>query len=127
VAIQNPGWESEPEVHSISALEAQAMGVPVLSSFRGGQPETIIDGRTGILLKSHDLESAVKALESITGDPELAREMSLNAMCHVRERFQVEIIAREWNARLEVMQRGGRFPGNWIKALRIKIRHKLRR
>ena len=127
IAIQNPGWDSEPEVHSISALEAQAMGVPVLSSFRGGQPEAIIPGQTGILLKSRDLESAVRNLESLTKDPELAGRMSQNAKQHVRERFQVEIIAKEWDRCLGVMSRGERFSGNFMKALRIKIRHKLRR
>ena len=127
VAIQNPGWESEPEVHSISALEAQAMGVPVLSSFRGGQPEAIISGQTGILLKSRDLESAVKALESLVNDPELATRMSQTGTCHVRERFQVEIIAREWDRCLGVMSRGERFSGNFMKAVRIKLRHKLKR
>lgn len=127
VAIQNPGWDSEPEVHSISALEAQAMGVPVLSSFRGGQPEAIIPGQTGILLKSRDLESAVRNLESLTKDPELAGRMSQNAKRHVRERFQVEIIAKEWDRCLGVMSRGERFSGNFMKALRIKIRHKLKR
>ena len=126
VAIQNPGWDSEPEVHSVSALEAQAMGVPVLSSFRGGQPEAIIPGQTGVLLKSRDLQSAVIALESIVNDPERARRMSQKAKRHVRERFEAEIIAKEWNFCLGVMTRGERFTGNFIKAIRSKIRHKLR-
>ena len=126
VALQNPGWDSEPEVHSISALEAQAMGVPVLSSFRGGQPETIVGGQTGVLLKNRDLQSAVIALESIVNDPERARRMSQKAKRHVRERFRVEIIAKEWDRCLGVMIRGERFTGNFIKAVRIKIRHKLR-
>ncbi len=127
VALQNPGWDSEPEVHSISALEAQAMGVPVVSSFRGGQPETILAGRTGILLKSNDLEAAVKGLELLTNDRELGRRMSRNAKLHVKENFKVEIIAREWDRCLGVMSRGERFSGNFMKAVRIKIRHKLRR
>lgn len=127
VAIQNPGWDSEPEVHSISVLEAQAMGVPVVSSFRGGQPEAIIPGQTGILLKGRDLESAVRALESIVNNPEIATRMSQRAKRHVKERFQVEIIAKEWDRCLWVMSRGEKFSGNLMKAIRIKIRHKLRR
>lgn len=126
VALQNPGWDSEPEVHSISALEAQAMGVPVVSSFRGGQPEAIIPGQTGILLKGRDLESAVRALESIVNNPQMAARMSQRAKRHVRERFQVELIAKEWDRCLGVLSRGERFSGNLMKAIRIKIRHKLR-
>lgn len=124
-AVQNPGWESEPEVHSISALEAQAMGVPVLSSFRGGQPEAVIHGSTGILLTSSNLGSAVRALESLTGNPELARLMSENAKRHVREKFQVATIAGQWEESLGVMSRGERFTGNFMKAVRSKIRHKI--
>jgi glycosyltransferase involved in cell wall biosynthesis len=127
VAIQNPGWDSEPEVHSISALEAQAMGVPVMSSFRGGQPEAIRPGQTGILLKSRDLESAVRMLEFLTTDSDRAQLMSQDAKRHVRERFQVQMIAKEWDRCLGVMSRGERFSGNFMKALKIKIRHKLKR
>ena len=127
VAIQNPGWESEPEVHSISALEAQAMGVPVLSSFRGGQPEAMIPRRTGILLTNNNLDVAVQALESLTRNSNLTRVMSENAKRHVREKFRVDIIAKEWDHCLGVMSRGERFTGNFMKAIRSKIRHKLRR
>lgn len=127
VAIQNPGWESEPEVHSISALEAQAMGVPVLSSFRGGQPEAMIPRRTGILLTNNNLDAAVQALESLTRNSNLTRVMSENAKRHVREKFRVDIIAKEWDHCLGVMSRGERFTGNFMKAIRSKIRHKLRR
>ena len=123
VALQNPGWESEPEVHSISALEAQAMGVPVLSSFRGGQPEAVIPRRTGILLTNNNLDAAVRALESLTRNSNLTRVMSENAKQHVREKFQVDIIAKEWDRCLGVMSRGERFTGNFMKAIRSKIRH----
>ncbi len=126
VALQNPSWDSEPEVHSVSALEAQAMGVPVLSAFRGGQPEAVIDGVTGILIKTRDVASAVRALESIVCDPELARRMSDAARTHVRRSFQVETIAAEWNDRLLAMSRGERVKGNLLKAIRSKIRHKIR-
>ena len=127
VAIQNPGWESEPEVHSISALEAQAMGVPVLSSFRGGQPEAVIPRRTGILLTNNNLYAAVRALESLTRNSNLTRVMSENAKRHVREKFQIDIIAKEWDRCLGVMSRGESFTGNFMKAIRSKVRHKLRR
>jgi glycosyltransferase involved in cell wall biosynthesis len=127
VALQNPCWDSEPEVHSVSALEAQAMGVPVLTAFRGGQPEVVIDGHTGILMKTPDIGSAVRALGALVGDPQLAHRMSESAKRHIRERFKVEAIACDWDRNLAVMSRGDRFKGNLMKAIRIKCRHKLRR
>lgn len=127
VALQNPGWDSEPEVHSISALEAQAMGVPVMTAFRGGQPEVVVDGETGILMRSGNVAAAVDSLAVLLGDPALRERMGSEARRHVMANFRVETIAREWNDRLEIMEKGGRFRGNLMKALRIKLRHKLRR
>lgn len=127
VALQNPCWDSEPEVHSVSALEAQAMGVPVLTAFRGGQPEAVIDGRTGILMKSPDIGAAVEALEALVGNAELADRMGEQAKRHVRTNFRIETIAGHWDDRLATMSRGERFKGNFMRAVRIKVRHKLRR
>jgi len=127
VALQNPCWDSEPEVHSVSALEAQAMGVPVLTAFRGGQPEVVVDGHTGILMKSPDIGSAVRALGALLGNPQLASKMSESARRHITERFKVEAIACDWDRNLAVMSRGDRFKGNLMKAIRIKCRHKMRR
>lgn len=126
VALQNPCWDSEPEVHSISALEAQAMGVPVLSAFRGGQPEVILNGVTGILLKNRDVDAAVRALESITSNPELACNMAERAKKHIRENFQIATIATQWNGIMQDVVGDVRFNRNILKAIRSKIRHKLR-
>jgi glycosyltransferase involved in cell wall biosynthesis len=125
VALQNPSWTSQPEVHSVSALEAQAMGVPVVSTFRGGQPEVVEDGKTGILAKRKGDGCLVAALERIVRDELLSGMMSADARKLVRTRFNAPAIAGEWDRAIRAVAAGERFHGNLFRALRSKIRHKL--
>jgi glycosyltransferase involved in cell wall biosynthesis len=127
VALVNPSWTSEPETYCVSAVEAQGMGVPVVSTFRGGLPEVVQDGKSGILVKSRDDQSMVAAMERITQNDQLAAEFSANGRMHVMESFGVTRIANEWDAKLREMTAGKTFKGNLWKAIRIKIRNKLRR
>lgn len=127
VALVNPSWTSEPETYCVSAVEAQGMGAPVVSTFRGGLPEVVQDGKSGILVKSRDDQSMVAAIERITQNDQLAAEFSAVGRMHVMESFGVTRIANEWDAKLRQMTAGKAFKGNLWKAIHIKIRHKLRR
>ena len=126
VALVNPSWTSEPETFCISAVEAQGMGVPVVSTFRGGLPEVIQNGKSGILVKSKDDRSMVAAIERITHDEKLAKEFSANGRANVLARFGVSRIAEQWDTKLHEMAAGQFFRGNMVKAIRTKIRHKIR-
>ena len=126
IALVNPSWTSEPETFCISAVEAQGMGVPVVSTFRGGLPEVIQDGKSGILVKRRSDRSMVAAIERITQDERLASEFSAQGRANVAANFGVSRIASEWDAKLHEMTTGKPFRGNLLKAIRSKIRHKLR-
>ena len=126
IALVNPSWTSEPETFCISAVEAQGMGVPVVSTFRGGLPEVVLDGRSGILVKRRSDRSMVAAIERITEDERLASEFSAQGRANVAANFGVSRIASEWDAKLREMNTGKPFRGNLLKAIRSKIRHKLR-
>lgn len=51
------------EDFGMSALEAQAMGKPVLALGKGGSLETVIDGKTGIFFNSQTKEELKSALD----------------------------------------------------------------
>ncbi len=127
VVLVNPSWTSEPETYCVSAVEAQGVGVPVVSTFRGGLPEVIQDGRSGILVKNKDDRSMVTAIERITEDDRLASEFGGNGRANVLASFSVSKIASEWDSKLHEMIAGRRFRSNMLKAIRSKIRHKLKR
>jgi len=55
----------EPEAFGRSAVEAQAMGVPVIAAGHGGLAETIVDGVTGFLVPPGDPVALAAALERI--------------------------------------------------------------
>lgn len=83
---------SEYESFSMSALEAMAMGVPVIGTKSGGITEVVIDNVTGILCEVGDIESmASHAVEILTND-HLRKQLAKNAIKHVKENFDSEKI-----------------------------------
>jgi N-acetyl-alpha-D-glucosaminyl L-malate synthase BshA len=66
---------SELESFGLSALEAQACGVPVVGSDAGGLPEVVKHTETGFLLPVGDVEGMASRTLEILKDDERRREM----------------------------------------------------
>jgi glycosyltransferase involved in cell wall biosynthesis len=66
---------SEQEAFGLAALEAAAMGRPVVATRSGGLPEVVEDGRTGILVDGLDAASLAEAVGWLLDRPESARAM----------------------------------------------------
>jgi glycosyltransferase involved in cell wall biosynthesis len=60
-------------------LEAMAAGAPVVATTVGGIPETIEDGRTGLLVPPGDVDSLTTALRNLLADPPAAAAMGAAA------------------------------------------------
>jgi glycosyltransferase involved in cell wall biosynthesis len=58
-----------------AALEAMAAGRPVVARHVGALPETVVDGRTGLLIGDASPDALADALVTILGDPARARAM----------------------------------------------------
>jgi glycosyltransferase involved in cell wall biosynthesis len=74
----------------IVILEAQASGVPVVTSARGGATEGMLDGGTGFAFKERDVEAMSAHLLTVLRDDELAARLSEAAVAFARERFDLE-------------------------------------
>jgi glycosyltransferase involved in cell wall biosynthesis len=74
----------------MSQSEALALGVPVAASRTGGIPETITDGRTGILLEPGDIGQWVKGISYALENIERMRAMATEGRRYVRSRFSIE-------------------------------------
>jgi len=83
---------------SIATIEAMGAGVPVIVTKSGGPEEIITDGETGFLVPIRDENSlAQKTVQCLT-NRELAASMSLRAKVHVREKFGIENMIRQYEA-----------------------------
>lgn len=94
---------SASESFGLSALEAMACEVPVISSNIGGLPEVNIDGVTGYLCEVGDHETmALRAIEILSDENRLStfRKNSLNQA----KKFDISVILPEYeNYYLEVI------------------------
>lgn len=80
---------SHQEGLCISALEAMACGVPVVSTRCGGPEEFVIDGGTGLLV-DNDPGQMAQAIQTIVGDRELRARLSQAARRLAVKRYAIE-------------------------------------
>jgi glycosyltransferase involved in cell wall biosynthesis len=80
---------------SLSALEAMALGKPVVASRVGGTPEVVEDGETGMLVPPSDASALAEALASLVRSPEAMERMGRAGRQRVAERFGAERMASE--------------------------------
>jgi glycosyltransferase involved in cell wall biosynthesis len=108
---------TEPEAFGRSAVEAQAMGAPVIVSDLGASPETILappqvsnEERTGWRVPSGDAPSLAEALGNALNLGASAREaLARRARAHVMRNFSLEQMTRATlNVYLSVLE--GRSP-----------------
>jgi len=83
---------SYAEVFPMSILEAMGLGIPIISTFAGGVPEMIENGKNGILFEAGNVEILKNALEKIVNDKNLRFELGNNAWKVAKEKFSPEII-----------------------------------
>jgi glycosyltransferase involved in cell wall biosynthesis len=75
-------------------LEAQACGVPVLTSAMGGATEGLLDGRTGHAFREGALEEMVVKLRILLEDMNLATTASATAARFVADSFDIRSCSR---------------------------------
>jgi len=102
-----------PETSCMTAIEAQALGLPVVSAPVGALPETV---KGGIL--TYDYLNAISQLRNHAR----WRALSEAGQAHVREYYQWDVIADEWLTDFDVFLRGqgvpdnGAVPGSSVRA-----------
>jgi glycosyltransferase involved in cell wall biosynthesis len=93
----------EPEAFGRTAVEAQAMGAPVVVSDLGAVPETVLsppqsspDARTGWRVKEGDAEALADALQTALAMGASAREaMARRGRAHVEGQFSLQRMTRD--------------------------------
>ena len=82
---------TEPEAFGRVAVEAQAIGRPIIASGHGGSLETVNSEKTGLLVPPGDAQALAQALLKVNDlGVDGRREMGERGMAHAREKFTVE-------------------------------------
>ena len=85
--IASTGWDSL----TMSAIEMQASGLPLILSNLAGLNEAIQDGATGLLVPPGDPHALARAAETLLDDTELHQRLAMQARQRVEKKFSTEI------------------------------------
>jgi colanic acid/amylovoran biosynthesis glycosyltransferase len=79
--------DGQSEAFGVVFLEAQAMGVPVVSFRHGGIPETMREGVTGLLAEERDVKGLAAQVRRYLGDDKFWSQSREDGMRWVRSNF----------------------------------------
>jgi glycosyltransferase involved in cell wall biosynthesis len=91
----------DTEGFGIVFIEAQAMGLPVVSTLSGGIPEAVINGETGLLVSERDPQALTGAILQLIEDEELWQRYSLAGRKNVVSHFNLAQQTRRLEAVFE--------------------------
>jgi glycosyltransferase involved in cell wall biosynthesis len=86
VVVQTSDNEGTP----VALIEAQAAGVPVISTSVGGTSSVVVHGETGWLVEPHEVDGFVRRLSALLGDENARARMGAAGQRHALERFSLE-------------------------------------
>ena len=70
-------------------MEAQAVGLPVISTYHAGIPEVVLDGETGWLVPEKDVEALAQKMEHALASRDAWHEMGARGRAHVEREFNI--------------------------------------
>lgn len=89
------GTNGDKEGTPTVLLEAQAAGLPVVSTTHAGIPEIVNDGNAGLLVPERDVTALVNALEEMLSHPEQWEDMGRAGREYVETHHSIESVTEE--------------------------------
>jgi glycosyltransferase involved in cell wall biosynthesis len=87
---------SDYEGNPLSALEALASGLPIVSTAAGGVPNLFEAGKEGFLVAPGDLHGLAESMNSLLKDPAARESMGAAAASRARKNFDVSNMVRAY-------------------------------
>ena len=89
----------DAEGQTLVLQEAQACGIPVISTYHDGIPEGVINNKTGFLAEENNICQITKKIsKAIYLDKKSYKKMSIAAAEFVRQKYDNEIISKRINS-----------------------------
>lgn len=138
VAVVNTDWNGSFETYCRSAVEAQAVGIPVVGAKRGSLPEVIQDEVTGILVDKPDPNILSAAIVRLLRDRELSHRMGNSAKDWAHHLSDYNILVQDWEDIARRAQAGEPAPierlqvSDWLRKIgygqaRLLVKRQIRR
>jgi len=86
---------SKNEGTPVSLIEAQAAGVPVISTDVGGVRDAMEDGKSGFVVKRENIETYIKNLRLLIEDDKLREKISIFGQKNATEKFGYQRLVLE--------------------------------
>ncbi|PLX63024.1 TIGR03088 family PEP-CTERM/XrtA system glycosyltransferase [Sedimenticola selenatireducens] len=81
---------------SNTLLEAMSSGLPVIATAVGGNPELVVDGKTGTLIPAADSQALANALAHYLWNRELLKTHGTAARERIEERFSITAMVEQY-------------------------------
>ena len=82
----------------VSLIEASAAGCPVVSTRVGGVESVVLEGKTGFLVESRDVDAFANRLVRLAENPELRAQLGQAGAEHVRAKFAYQRLVSDMAA-----------------------------
>jgi colanic acid/amylovoran biosynthesis glycosyltransferase len=87
--------DGDTEGTPVSLMEAQALGMPVLSTRHAGIPEIVADGEAGYLVPEKDVAALAERLIFLADHPGLWPALGRAGRCGMEERHSLSKLNRD--------------------------------
>ena len=84
------------DLSPLSLKEAQLMKKPVIATNVGGNPETMIDGKTGFLVDQGNHEQIIARLSLLLADKELSKKMGNDGRKFIEDTFNWKLVTKNF-------------------------------
>jgi glycosyltransferase involved in cell wall biosynthesis len=86
-----------------AVLEAMACGLPIVATRIAGNEELVINGETGLLVQTENVDELRDALRKILSDPNLRKQMGIASRRRVEENYSWKNVAEQYKNLLNVI------------------------
>lgn len=85
----------DKEGQALVLQEAQACGLPVVSTFHNGIPDGVLNGKSGFLIEECDVDGLVEKIYKLIDTPGLVEEMGRAGRKFVEDRYDIKLLNKK--------------------------------